>query len=171
MAPTVYSPPVSTYTALATYTVTGSAKSSVTFSSIPTSGYRDLILVSNIDATAFSEFRMRVNGDTGSNYPSVRMQASSGGTYASATFNFTYFRLSGNSDMGTDFSFVSVIQIMDYSATDKHKAVLVRANSSYGTDAHAGRWANTGAVTSLEIYPSTGNLDVGSTFSLYGIEA
>lgn len=160
-------PVTPTYVPLATLTLTGS-DGSINFSSIPAT-YRDLILVSNIDASALSEFRMRVNGDTGSNYPSVRMQASSAGTSASATFNFTYFRLSGNSDMGTDFSFVSVIQIMDYSATDKHKTVLVRANSSYGVDAHAGRWINTGVVSSLEIFPSTGTFEIGSTFSLYGV--
>jgi len=156
-----------TYTALATTTL-ASAASSVTFSSIDQS-YGDLVLVSNIDASAVSEFRMRVNGDTGSNYPSVRMQASSIGTTGSATFNFTYFRLSGNSDMQTDFSFISVIQIMDYTATDKHKSLLVRANSSSGVDAHAGRWESTSAITSLEIFPSTGTLESGSTFSLYGI--
>jgi len=156
-----------TYIPLATTTLASSA-SSVTFSSIDQS-YGDLVLVSNIDASAFSEFRMRVNGDTGSNYPSVRMQGS-GSTTNSATFNFTYFRFNGNSDMDTDFSFISVIQVMDYSATDKHKTFLVRANSSNGVDAHAGRWGSTSAITSLEIFPSTGTLESGSTFSLYGIE-
>ena len=160
--------PTSTYVALATETLSGS-DASVTFSSIPAT-YRDLIVVANIDASAFSDFRVRVNGDTGSNYPSVRMQGS-GSTAASATFDLTFFRFNGNSDMDTDFSFVSIIQVMDYSATDKHKTFLVRSNSSSGVDAHAGRWANTDAVTSLEVFPSTGTFEIGSTFSLYGIEA
>ena len=153
-------------TALATVTLQA-ATPTVAFSGIPDT-YRDLVIVSNIDASAFSEFRMRVNGNTGSNYPSVRMQANSGGARASATFNFTFFRLSGSSDMDDDFSFASVIQIMDYSATDKHKTLLVRAKSSYGVEAHAGRWASLTAVTSLEIFPSTGTFQIGSTFSLYG---
>ena len=150
---------------LATTTLSSSA-SSLTFGSISGS-YRDLIVVANIDASAFSDFRMRVNGDTGSNYPSVRMQGS-GSLAASALFNFTFFRFNGNSDMDTDFSFVSIIQVMDYSATDKHKTFLVRSNSSNGVDAHAGRWANTNAVTSLEVFPSTGTFEIGSTFSLWG---
>jgi hypothetical protein len=73
--------------------------------------------------------------------------------------------------MDDDFSFSSFIQIMDYYATDKHKKLLVRANSSYGVDAHAARWVSLNPVTSLEIFPSTGTFQIGSMFSLYGIEA
>ena len=47
--PTVYSPPVSTYVALATTTL-GATASSVTFSSIPAT-YRDLVLVTNAQTT------------------------------------------------------------------------------------------------------------------------
>jgi hypothetical protein len=58
---------------------------------------------------------------------------------------------------------------MDYSVTDKQKTVLSRTNSSFGTDITAGRWASTSAITSVTVYPSSGDFEIGSTFALYGI--
>jgi hypothetical protein len=65
----------------------------------------------------------------------------------------------------------SITQIMDYSATDKHKTTLVRSNNAAdATEAMTGRYASTTAVTSIEI-GLDGSLSFasGSTFSLYGV--
>jgi hypothetical protein len=70
-----------------------------------------------------------------------------------------------------------IIQVMDYSATDKHKSVLVRANSDAPSQngvvaAVAGRWASTSAVTSVVLLPEVGpNFASGSTFNLFGVIA
>jgi hypothetical protein len=65
-----------------------------------------------------------------------------------------------------------VIQIMDYSATDKHKTALSRSNNAgVVVSAHAGRWANTSAVTSINIEAIGLLYQSGSTFSLYGVIA
>jgi hypothetical protein len=72
---------------------------------------------------------------------------------------------------------VNIIQVMDYSATDKHKTVLVRANTNAPSVsgvvyASAGRWASTSAVTSLVLLPEVGpNFAIGSTFNLFGVIA
>lgn len=159
--------PTATYTPLATVTL-GSTASSVILSNIPAS-YRDLILVANIDGTSQTELYVRMNGDTGSTYTAVRMQGS-GTTNASTTYSGTGgMRLNGNGDIMTDFSFNAVIQIFDYSATDKQKALLSRTNSSGGVDANFGRWPSTSVITSVTVYPAAGSFDTGSTVSLYGV--
>jgi hypothetical protein len=63
-----------------------------------------------------------------------------------------------------------ITQIMDYSATDKHKTSLIRGNDA-GAEviAHAQRWASTSAVTSVRALITANNFASGSTFSLYGI--
>jgi hypothetical protein len=69
---------------------------------------------------------------------------------------------------------MAIMQIMDYSATDKHKSVLCRFKRGGGYDSVwmlAGRWANTNAITSISFGPASGTLDAGLTASLYGIEA
>jgi hypothetical protein len=71
-----------------------------------------------------------------------------------------------------------VVQIMDYSANDKHKSILSRMNHLGSTDtatnASASRWANTAVVTSVTIFSGTGYTQPfasGSTFSLFGVAA
>lgn len=164
--PTVYTPAVPTYVALATTTLAGT-DAAVTFSSIP-AGYRDLVLVAQMVCSSDSTLYVKLNGDgTTGNYLGVYMRAYDPSSYNSAnlTNNFGYIR-NGNTNIMT-------LSLMDYSATDKHKTFLIRdqfMSPGEQTAAKAGRWVNTAAVTSLELNVNT-NFTAGSTFSLYGIEA
>ena len=156
--------PTPTYTPLANVTL-GSTTLSVTFSSIPAT-YRDLILITNGKATAGDDYFILFNGDTaGSNYSKVLMvgNGSSAASFAS---------ISSNAAAIYETDGVWIHQIMDYSATDKHKTCLVRSNTA-GTNVIAGttRWANTAAITSVIVKPGSANLVSGSTFSLYGVIA
>jgi hypothetical protein len=70
---------------------------------------------------------------------------------------------------------VHQIQIMDYSATDKHKNVLIRerfygaTSADVRTAALMARWANTGAISTISIFLNSGNIAAGARFDLYGI--
>jgi hypothetical protein len=163
--PTVYSPPVSTYVPIATITL-AAAESEIVFSSIPAT-YRDLVLIAtNQGLTGPVNTRsgyLELN-DTGGT--SVRMLGVSSGTISST-----------RSDIDVPFDDnlkgVFIINIMDYSATDKHKTVLIRANRENElAGAYAGRVAITDAVTSVHLVSPDSGVDefaIGSTFSLYGI--
>ena len=157
--------PTSTYVALATLT-TSSNDASVVFSSIPAT-YRDLIFVTNGKrSTNTGGVLVYLNGDTTqANY--ARMAVYGNGTNdLSFSNNESEFVYMDNGDT------VFRMQVMDYSATDKHKPVLARSDeASKWTFAIAGRWANTDAVTSVEFASSSGYFVDGTTFSLYGIEA
>jgi len=149
-----------TYDLLASTTLTSSA-SSVTFNSIDQS-YGDLILVAATDSTGGLGI-MTFNSDTGSNYHRVIMRGTGSSAQSSSE---TRNNIVVNS---SDFS-VSIFQIMDYSATDKHKAVLSRDNRADDqVVATASRWANTSGITSISIPASSGNFVAGSTFNLYGV--
>jgi hypothetical protein len=147
----------------------GTTASSVTFSSIPAT-YRDLILVSKPQQTlSNTETPVRFNGDSGTNYSQVVMFGN-----GSTTGSFGFGGRT-NINIGTSFTgsiTQSFLQIMDYSATDKHKTTLLRVdNSADATAAGADRWANTAAITSINISVATGTFAAGSTFSLYGVIA
>ena len=166
--------PTSTYIALANITL-GSSASSVTFSSIPAT-YRDLIVVANASGTINDQgMRMRFNGDSGSNYSHVNMGGWSGGSTFSTSGTTTHVTFNATQiGVNTNGIHVPVIgQIMDYSATDKHKTLLVRANGKNNTqdevNANANRWANTAAITSILLLLSSGSFASGSSFALYGI--
>jgi hypothetical protein len=67
---------------------------------------------------------------------------------------------------------VQVFQVMDYSATDKHKTVISRGNNAALTaSATAGRWANTAAINRVDAVLLSGSFAAGSSFYLYGISA
>jgi hypothetical protein len=157
---------VSAYTALANVTL-GSNANSVSFSSVG-QGYRDLVLVvTGVPTTAEQFFYLYFNSDTGSNYSRLEMLGT-GSTPATFTAaNLIPITLNA-SNVGTN-----IIQIMDYSATDKHKSVLYRsANPSSNTLMGAGRWANTAAVTTVTITGfNAGQMAAGTTLALYGVSS
>jgi hypothetical protein len=143
---------------------------SVTISSI-SSAYRDLILV--IDGIAGNaDFfpRIRFNGDTGSNYSWVNAQGT-GSSSGSFSGTETGQQLGNAVSFATTTRTMIVSQIMDYSTTDKHKASLTRANrANQATEMLAGRWANTSAITSIQLYSGNGNsLGPDTVIYLYGI--
>ena len=155
--------PTPTYTPLATVTL-GSSASSVTFSSIPAT-YRDLVVVGDYTGSTIALVLMRFNGDTGANYSAVEMAGQSAGAISNTATNINFGAIY-NANKTTITS-----QIMDYSATDKHKTVLRRYGNAAQSEvaAAAGRWANTAAITTIAVVCNSGTFSSGSTFNLYGI--
>ena len=138
---------------------------SVTFSSIPAT-YRDLIVVVAGATTNDEQTSIRFNGDTGSNYSWVQMGADPGsGVFSSSQSSQNRVRIGYSSTSQGSH----ITQIMDYSATDKHKTTLSRSNKA-ASDIRgiAGRWASASAVTSVSVIQDSGSFAVGTTFTLYG---
>jgi hypothetical protein len=149
------------YIPLANITLGGS-DSEVLFSSIPAI-YKDLVLIIQSTATSGQDILFRFNADA-SNYSRVYAYGPGSGTNSGSDSTSGWGWTSTARSMST-------LQVMDYSATDKHKTILSRTGepSSYGTAMFAGRWASTAAVTSLSAIVSSGSFSSGSTFSLYGV--
>jgi hypothetical protein len=162
-----------TYIALATTTL-GSTDSQIDFASIPSS-FRDLVLVVNATTSANAVVALRLNSDSGGNYYFVQMRGYSSTAASGSASGVAQIWISDSASVAGDPIMLKA-QIMDYSATDKHKTVLGRAdysNSNNGSlvEATANRWASTSAVNAISIFTSSGSFSAGSTFSLYGIEA
>jgi hypothetical protein len=161
--------PTNTYTPLATITLTGT-DTEVVFASIPNT-YRDLILVADFVAatTTNAELLVRFNSDSGNNYSQVRMTGNGSSASSGSASGVNGARIGYGPNSSTRSN--AVIQIMDYSATDKHKTLLGRTNEPDEVWAVACRWANTAAVTSVSFLYEGVSLGIGSTFSLYGVIA
>ena len=159
--------PTSTYDLIAS-NVLGSSASSVTFSSIPAT-YRDLILV--IHARANSNIAIQLNSDTGSNYSRVSMLGTGSVAQSSSTTGDRFY-IAEQAQSNTVFVQYR-LQFFDYSATDKHKPLLVRGdNANAATMAEAHRWASTSAINSIFMFSDGGGVFAsGSSFYLYGISA
>lgn len=160
----------STYTPIATTTL-GSAASSYTFSSIP-STYTDLVLIVSATVSAGSGGRIQFNSDTGSNYSNTQLSgtgtaASSSRDSSAVSARFTY---EGSIGVGDANRNLSVIQIQNYANTTTYKTFLARANRvTTGLDAIVGMWRSTSAINSVTLFPFGDNFSTGCTFTLYGI--
>ena len=167
-----------TYEAIATYTAP-SAQSSYTFTSIP-STYTDLVLISNVKSdtgtprTLYATF----NSDTGSNYSVTRMFGNGSTASSNQASNINgidigYFPGTSGTGFGT-----STFSILNYSNSSTYKTALCRWESEAGGSGYAyvaaevGLWRSTSAITSISLaLDSAGNINTGSTFTLYGIKA
>lgn len=160
-------PATPTYVLLNQITLAASS-SSVTFSSLP-QNYGDLVLVVQGTASTSAGLPMRFNGDTGSNYSNVVAygdgSSAASGSGSGTSFEIGYF---------TTNPAMCTAQFIDYSAIDKHKAVLIRYGSPAASNIsamRAGRWASTAALTSITLSTTTGTYSSGTTFYLYGLVA
>lgn len=162
--------PTPTYVPLSTLTLSSTALA-VEFSAI-SQDYKDLVVVMDYSTNTTSDMPgIRFNGDSGANYSTTMIMGS-----GSSTFNYTRSaRTSGWMEWySASGSQITIIQVMDYSATDKQTTALFRRDQANNvTSAGAIRWANTAAVTSLTLIPAaetgSGSFNSGSTFTLYGI--
>jgi hypothetical protein len=158
-----------TYTELLRTTV-GTATTSVTLSSIP-SGYTDLVLIVNASSTSTNNHHIRVgNGsiDTGSNY-STTILYGDGSSAGSARFSSAGYIYAGQ---GSTSQFTDVFNFQNYSNTTTNKTVINRTSvvtAGGWVGANVGLWRSTSAINTIEYYTAAGNINVGATFSLYGI--
>ena len=158
--------PTATYDLIASNVLSSSA-SSVAFNSI-SSSYRDLILVCNWKSVTGTTYAaVRFNSDGSSSYHRVwAMGSSSGVATAPTTGSYLFTEV----DAQDTESALASFEIIDYAQTGKHKGVLIRGDrAGLLTNMTAGRWANTAAVTSIEVFAFTGSYAAGSRFYLYGI--
>lgn len=171
--PTIYSPPVPTYTALQTTNLDSSA-ATVTFSSIP-SDYRDLVLVISGKPAGNFLIYLQFNGDTNNNYQGEQMSAR--GTngvihYVGGADNKIYV-LQNAAVSGEQFS--STVDIYDYSAS-KHKTIMSKTTAKDTTDStmmvqtNGGRWGSNNVINSIAVTAQLANFDAGTVLSLYGIK-
>jgi hypothetical protein len=162
--------PTPTYDLIAS-NVLGSSAASVTFSSISGS-YRDLVLSIVADGTSAASLRLQFNTDTGSNYNWLSAYGTGSSTGSQSGASQTDMRIATAAYFDTANQLQVRATVLDYSATDKHKAVLSRADSAsdgQATEMIAGRWASTSAITEVKLFPNAGSFEAGSSFYLYGI--
>lgn len=149
-----------TYDFIDEYTTTGT--STFSFTSIP-QGYRDLILVCT---GSYAQQYARLNNNSGFVYPSEHVQG-----IASTANN------SGDDTNKLPISLddgISIIQIFDYSQTDREKTILMTLSRlESGSDKiirlRASRFISTTNITSIDFTDVRGSVGQPATFRLYGI--
>jgi len=158
----------STYESIATNTL-GTATSTITFSSIPSS-WTDLRVVLSSKANSTVAVVFRFNSDTATNYSKTTLYYGPAGLRQINQTSIVSWNslLSGNwqSRMYDIFSY----------AGSQFKTLLFSENASEsasvgGVSRAVGMWRSTAAITSITISTSSSTFAVGTIATLYGIKA
>ena len=161
-----------TYTALLT-TSTTSAVSTVNLSLSGVTGYTDLVLVINGGLTATGQsFRFQFNNDTTALYSYTYIAgngSSASSSRSSGNTGFNAYHVTGQSD--TALKSNVIMNVMNYANTNVFKTAILRGNTDLETAATAVLYRSTNAITSITVGATSGNIQTGTTFTVYGITA
>jgi hypothetical protein len=171
-------PITNSFQSIATTTVGAGGSSAVTFSSIP-STYKHLQIRASVLITNAANIKMQVNGDTASNYSSHSLTGGgTSGSTVSAGSILSVFMYTGFWAGVSNYPQSEIIDILDYTDTNKYKTIRVlegnstNNNGSYGdfVGLWSGNWRSTSAVNSVTLYPTSGLFDINTKIALYGIK-
>ena len=166
-----------TYTLLETITVGAAGAASVTFNSIPQTGYTDLKVVISARTTRANSFDILNATFNGlSTNQTARILYGNGASAVSTTDTNIWAGLTtGNTATASTFG-NSEIYIPNYTSSNFKSMSIDEVNETNGTTAFAimvaGLWSATAAISSIGFASSTGSTFMQySTFSLYGVSA
>ena len=161
------------FTLISQHIVSGSTTSSITFSSFP-STYQDLQIrlygATTEASTAIEKLLVVLNGDTSAaNYVSQAIESTGSSLYSGGVTSFPG-ALAGCLGSTTTPGH-SVLDILSYNNATFNKTISGLGGVSAYTFQTFAVWANTGAITSIEIITSDGGLyfSSGTIATLYGI--
>jgi hypothetical protein len=159
-----------TYKQIASVSGTGSS-ATLQFSSIPAT-FTDLNLKLSLSGTSTGEFfELRFNG-VSTNLSGLYIQGNGLSTVNSSTYQ-PWGGVNSTGQTANTFAF-SDVYIPNYAGSTQ-KTLTIRTNRENNAATAnqmliAGLWANTSAITSIEIFLPTGNFTALSTATLYGIK-
>jgi len=152
----------------------GAAAASIEFTSIPQDG-TDLVVVASLRNAADSVgLRIRLNGDTGTNFTSRNLQGL-GSTVSSNTSSLAHFLLAGvGASTETANTFANTFcYFPNYTGSTTKSISAETVTENNATQAFqqlfAGLWNNTASITTLLFFTSGADFVAGSTVSLYKI--
>jgi hypothetical protein len=173
---------LNSYESIATATVGSGGQAEINFTSIPGT-YKHLQLRGIVDTNRSAYFLdygvLVLNSDTNTNYSLHHMYAEGTSTFSYGEPNWASAQILRFGGDGTgsiaDAYGVFIVDIIDYSNTNKFKVLKNFGGANMNADAEMGLysylWRSTSAVTSIKITPGGGSLfKQYSEISLYGIK-
>ena len=171
--------PAGSFESIATVTVGSGGTGTISFSSIP-STYTHLQLRGSLrtdNANTGDNIRLRINGDTGSNYATHQLYGTgSSSGQGGGNGNLIYLLQAPAANAGASIFGGFVCDILDYASTNKNKTT--RSLGSFDMNGvggvvtlWSGVWLNTNAITSLSLFGDSTTFQQYSTVALYGIKS
>lgn len=163
-----------TYEPIATTTL-GSAASSITFSSIP-STYTDLRVVLTWKVNSANITRIRFNSISTTTYSATYLYGNGTTAGSDKQTNLTYIDAGWNA-VGDTQPALTTFDIFSYTGSTNKTVLATQSgdmNGSGSVDRIVGLWRSTSAITDIQLAPvgtPSVTFSAGTTATLYGIKA
>ena len=165
-----------TFEPIATTTL-GSAASSITFSSIP-STYTDLrvIVTWNTNNATFNNLAITFNNDTATNYSDTYIYGNGASVGSARETSQAYINcgLSAGDSSTTKFAF-NTLDVMSYAGSTYKTLLNTNSDDNNGSGyviTTVGLWRSSSAINRLDLKClSTANFVAGTTATLYGVKS
>lgn len=156
-------------------TVGPTAVSDVTFTNIPSTYTHLQIRGINLQDTIGNVW-MRLNSDTASNYSTHDLAGDGASASVYAGANQDKILVGVGRSTSASYAGAAVIDILDYANTNKYKTTRALAGADVnGATGYivfrSGSWRNTNAITTIKIFPDSGNFNQYTQFALYGVKS
>jgi hypothetical protein len=161
--------------------VLGASQASVSFGPTIPQNFSALMLVALVRGDMNNTnvgINVQFNGDTGSNYifENFYVAGAATGEAGSIAQNFIFVGAATGATAPANAFTVLEAKIPFYTSTVAHKGLVASSGqrvdtttSGIYTHRPAGFWLSTAPITSMTIFPGSGNLVAGSSFVLYGL--
>jgi hypothetical protein len=162
-----------TYKKIASVTVTGSATSTIEFTSIPGT-YTDLVLYVSARSSSTDEDVKVTFNTSGGTYTIKRLLGTGSATSSDSSPAQAYLRMNPSTDTASTFS-NGILYIPNYTSSNA-KAIsgdsVTENNGTRGIQMMtAALWSGTDAITKITLTnQGSNNFEVNSTATLYGIK-
>lgn len=154
-----------TYEPIATTTL-GTAANSISLSSIP-STYTDLVVIFNGANAAADDFILRYNNLSTGLYSTTQLigDGTSGASIRSTSVGQIQLGYGTANYINSAF-----INIFNYADTGVYKTALINYNNTNDfTRRTVALWRSTAAINQITIQRASGNMNAGTSLTLYGI--
>lgn len=163
-----------TYQLISSVTVGSGGAANIEFTSIPAT-YTDLIVKTSLRGTRaanYESIKVEFNGST-SNLSCKQLYGDGASAASSSSATQILFDAEGANQTASTFA-NSEIYIPNYAGSTNKSVSIDSVSENNGTTVYdelvAGLWANTNAITSIKLTPTSGTLVQYSTAYLYGIK-
>lgn len=164
------------YVLIEKVTVGAAGASSISFNSIPQTGYTDLVVKATTRGdSGYCDVKFQLNNDTASNYSwrHIRGDGASATSFSSGATTSTYAGDTNGSGTTANTFGNTEIYIPNYTSSNQKSYSCDSVGENNATTAYshliAGLWTGTAAITSIKLFNGSGNLVANSTFYLYGV--
>jgi hypothetical protein len=129
-------------------------------------------VLSGTNATGNQDVVFQYNNDTATNYSFTYLNGSGTAAGSGIVTSTSNIQINAGAGISTTIPYMALVDIFSYAGSTYKTSLSHLSNDQNGSGSVVeivGLWRSTSAITSIKIFSSSGNLNAGTTATIYGI--